>query len=69
MGKTRRASSSEEHLSGVFHVAFVRAVGALEPAALAESLEGLFRNDVPARHHHRWVFISRLLLGNGTNKD
>ena len=67
--KTRRASSSEEHLSGVFHVTFIRAVGTLEPAALAESLERLFRNDVPTGHHHRRVLISSLLLGNGADKD
>lgn len=48
---------------------FVRAVGALEAEALAESAEGFLGNDMSARQHHRWVLVRGLLFGDRADKD
>lgn len=39
------------------------------PARLAEFLQALLRDDVPAGQHHRWVGFRRLFLRNWTSKD
>ena len=65
----REKKSSEEHLAGILGGAFVRAVGALKPIALAESTQRLLGNDVPTWHHHRGVLIGCLFLGNRADKD
>lgn len=62
-------SISQKDFPRVSGMALVRAIRAFEPAAFAEPFQGLFGDDVTARHHHRWILVGALFFGYGTDED